>query len=413
MQKPLFKEYNKTFVETPGDPFCPSCLLNSMSVFHELNSVPVNSVLNISTREEALTVASGMISLGFCQRCGFIANTAFDPYLIEYSSNCEESQGYSQTFHTFLHGLATDLIEEYDLHNKDILEIGCGKGEFLTLLCELGENRGVGFDPAYVEERSESKGKKQIIFIKDYYSEKYLNYYGDFICCRMTLEHIRDTANLVNIVRRSIGDRTNTIVFFQVPDVTRILCNCAFEDIYYEHCSYFSPGSLARLFRKCGFDILNLKTAYNGQYILLEAKPVVEDKKNRHPLENDIKTLKKYVTNFQKNYQIIIDSWHKKFQEIKRSNEKAVLWGSGSKAVSFLTTLDTSEKIEYVVDINPYRQGTYMAGTGQLIVAPCFLKKYQPDVVIIMNPIYLEEIRQDLVQMGLDPEILILGKGFV
>ena len=47
-----------------------------------------------------------------------------------------------------------------------------------------------------------------------------------------------------------------------------------------------------------------------------------------------------------------------------------ILWGGGSKAVAFLTTLDVREGIEYAVDINPRRSGTFLAGTGQEIVAP-------------------------------------------
>jgi len=49
-----------------------------------------------------------------------------------------------------------------------------------------------------------------------------------------------------------------------------------------------------------------------------------------------------------------------------------------------------------------------MAGTGQEIVAPDFLKRYKPDVVIVMNSIYCEEIKRDLTQMSLDPELLTL-----
>jgi len=33
-----------------------------------------------------------------------------------------------------------------------------------------------------------------------------------------------------------------------------------------------------------------------------------------------------------------------------------------------------------VVDINPFREGKYMAGTGQEIVSPAFLKRYKPDL---------------------------------
>ncbi len=83
------------------------------------------------------------------------------------------------------------------------------------------------------------------------------------------------------------------------------------------------------------------------------------------------------------------------------------LWRSGSKSVAFLTTLNIHNEIRYVIDINPYKHGTYVAGTGQKIVAPDFLKEYKPDTVIVMNPIYHEEIRQDLNSMGLTPELIM------
>jgi hypothetical protein len=86
----------------------------------------------------------------------------------------------------------------------------------------------------------------------------------------MTLEHIAPTGDFVGTLRRAIGDRTGTLVFFQVPDTTRILADCAFEDIYYEHCSYFSPGSLARLFRHAGFEVLALSTEYQDQYLTID-----------------------------------------------------------------------------------------------------------------------------------------------
>jgi hypothetical protein len=65
-----------------------------------------------------------------------------------------------------------------------------------------------------------------------------------------------------------------------------------------------------------------------------------------------------------------------------------------------LTTLDMREEVEYAVDVNPYRQGTYMVGTGQPIVPPSFLQEYRPDVVIAMNPVYCAEIEWDLQRMG-------------
>ena len=224
----------------------------------------------------------------------------------------------------------------------------------------------------------------------------------------MTLEHIHATADFVNMVRRSIGDHTNTIVFFQVPDVTRILRDCAFEDIYYEHCSYFSSESLASLFRKCNFDVLNLQTVYDDQYLLIEVKPAIAKRHGPFSQENDIEKLNGYISSFKKTYDLKMNSWRLKLNEFRDQEQRVVIWGSSSKAVSFLTGLNVYEQIEYVVDINPFRQGSYMAGTGQEIVAPDFLKEYTPDSIIVMNSIYCDEINQNLKQMGLNPELLTL-----
>lgn len=391
-----------------GDKPCPSCGSNETILFHKINDVPVNSVINIRSREAALAFPRGEIALRFCHRCGFIYNASFDSRLVNYSSDCEESQGYSETFNAFARRLADRLVKKYNLNAKEILEIGCGKGEFLKLICELGDNRGVGFDPAYVAGRVEGKDADRLTFIKDYYSEKYSDYGADAIFCRMTLEHIPETAGLIQTVRKSIGSREDPLVFFQVPDVMRIVRDCAFEDIYYEHCSYFSAGSLSRLFVDNGFNVLDVRKDYNDQYIILESRASKGEPFKDPKLRDELNELQKYVDRFSSRFDKKVEQWSKILSEFQTHGEKVVLWGSGSKGVTFLTTLINSNFIEYVVDINPNRQGTYMAGTGKPVVGPAFLKDYLPDAVIIMNAIYREEIKQNLDQMGLDSEILTL-----
>jgi hypothetical protein len=87
-----------------------------------------------------------------------------------------------------------------------------------------------------------------------------------------------------------------------------------------------------------------------------------------------------------------------------------VIWGSGSKGVAFLTTLGLVQEIEYAVDINPYRQGKFMPGTGQQIVSPEFLKSYRPDMIIVMNPIYCREIQSELRRLHVSAEILSVSE---
>lgn len=378
-----------------------------MKVFFETRGVPVHSVLLMETRERALGYPRGDIALGFCEACGFIANLAFDPGMHEYSSKYEETQGFSSTFNAFHRTLAQRLIDRYNLHNKEIIEIGCGKGEFLTLLCELGNNRGVGFDPAYIPERNTSAAKSKATFVTDFYSEKYTHYQADFVCCKMTLEHIQNTREFVAMVRRSIGERHDTIVFFQIPDVTRVLKDVGFWDIYYEHCSYFSPGSLGRLFRSCGFDVMALGTDYDGQYLMIEARP----SRGTPPLpplpeENDLDALRKDIAFFAEHIGPALARWRQLLGDHKREGKKVVIWGGGSKGVAFLTTLGITDEISYAVDINPFKHGTFMAGNGQQIVGPEFLREYRPDLVVVMNPIYCGEIQKELDRLGVSAKLI-------
>ena len=384
---------------------CPTCGQSNISVFYEVPKVPTNSVLLLSTQEEALNFPTGSIRLGVCHHCGFIYNIDFDPKLTEYSAKYEATQGYSATFNTFHKKLAQDLIDKFNLHQKEIIEIGCDKGDFITMLCEMGNNRGTGFDPAYVPGRHPSDIADQLTFIPDFYGQKYKEYTADFICCKMTLEHIPDTGDFVQTVRSSVGWQEATI-FFQIPNANYVLDELAFWDVYYEHCSYFTADSLTYLFERVGFDTLGTWTDYDDQYLMIEATPKNHQNDLILPPLGAAGTVKK-AAHFETAVHQLRKEWQQKIDALRENGRKFVLWGGGSKGVAFLTTLGlTLDDIQYVVDINPLKAGTFMAATGQEIVTPDFLKTYQPDVVIIMNPIYIEEISNDLHKMELSPEIL-------
>lgn len=389
---------------------CPACGADPMQVFYSLENIPVHSVRLLWSREEATQFQTGALDLAHCPNCGFICNLSYNPDLQDYANEYESTQAYSATFNAFSRRLAQQLIDRYDLHNKDIIEIGCGQGEFLTLLCKMGNNRGVGFDPAYDPARPVVQTTGQVEIIADYYSEKYADYKADFVCCKMTLEHIRDVADFVGTVRRSIGERRDTTIFFQVPDVDRVLQEVAFWDIYYEHCSYFSLGSIARLFRQQHFEVRSLWRDYGDQYLMIEARAADQPTNASLPQENDLEAIAGRVQDFTREIPIVMDRWKRTIQDAAAQGQRVILWGSGSKGVAFLTTLGLCNEVEYTVDINPNKWDTFMAITGQKVVAPSFLAGYRPDLVILMNPLYRQEVSKELQGMGLTPRILAVGE---
>lgn len=389
--------------------YCPNCMKEAVETFYAVDPVPVHSVMLVSTREEALRFPSGKIALGFCNACGFITNTSFDESKMSYSQKCEETQGFSHTFQAFHAGLATDLIERYGLRDKYVLEIGCGKGEFISMLCEMGGNCGIGFDPAFVPQRRPERGGGAVEFVEDFYSEKYTHIKADFIACKMTLEHIPDTHRFVNMVRQAIGENLGTTVFFQIPDMTRVLKDVAFWDVYHEHCSYFTSSALRNLFVTSGFDVMDVWTDYDDQYLMITARPTERLSSGAQILIPPSDAEVNAVWNFAREAERRTRLWRNEIDRMKQEGKRVVIWGSGSKGVAFLSAIEAhidNGGIEYAVDINPYRKGYFMPGTGQEIVEPAFLSAYRPEIAIAMNSIYIPEIEADLERHGVRSTVI-------
>jgi SAM-dependent methyltransferase len=387
---------------TPDNPMPDSCLVCRFDKpirFFELSEIPVSIGVQWPSTEEARGCLKGDLRLAICPRCGFIWNTSFDPDKIEYSQRYDNALEFSSVFQDYAKALASRLIETYGLRDKEIVEIGCGKGHFLSLLCEAGNNRGVGFDPSYEGARVQSSAASRLTYHRDFYGEKHTSHGADLICCRHVLEHIADPMSFLATVRRTVGERKATIVYFEVPNVRFILDGLSVWDIIYEHCNYFGRESLSHAFRSSGFEILRLEEAYGGQFLSIEARLKSEGELVTDEAE-DVAQLVSAAHNFTAQVEQRSRSWRQRLEEMSRENQRVVIWGGGAKAVSFVNMLKIGDELRNIVDINPHKQGRHVSGTGQEIVAPDFLKIFKPGKVILMNPIYREEVETKLKELG-------------
>jgi len=385
---------------------CPVCRDKPLSVFFEMEGLPIHSTALWPSKEEALNAPQGDMQLGFCKHCGMIYNMAFDPSLMRYAQQYENCLHFSPHFQGYARDLATQLVEKHHLQGKTIIEIGCGSGEFLSMLCEDGRNRGIGFDPSYDGKRPDSLLLEHLTFIKGYYSTAHAEYQANFICSRHVLEHVESPSDFLLQIRKAIGDRQDCMVFFEVPTALYLLRDLSIWDIMYEHCSYFCEQSLARVFTESGFCVQQVTEAFSGQVLCLEATPAHETNSPHAEQRNSSSEIKTLVSAFSENYQEKLNGWRQNLREFTSNGKKAVLWGAGARGSSFLNMLETTDKIEYAVDISPRKHGQYMGGTGQQIVAPKDLEHIKPDVIILTNPIYEKEIKEFVNSMGLESKFL-------
>jgi len=394
-------------VASDGEIRCPNCRAPGMEIFYTQSGIPIHSCLLVSRREDAVDFPRGELQVGFCPRCAFLSNVAFEPERMRYSADYEETQAFSPRFNEFLAALAQDVVQRHGLAGKTALEIGCGKGEFLAWMVEAGIGHGVGIDPGVNPERIDTEHPDRLTWIRGLYDESYARELdADAIVCRHTLEHIPDVRDFMTLVRSSLGDHTDVPVLFELPDVARVLDEVAFWDIYFEHCSYFSLGSVARLFRATGFEVTGLDLAYDGQYLLVEARPsTVPAAGEPFAVEDDLARLWAGVHTYVDGHASARARWETRFREVRERGGRSVIWGAGSKGVSFLTNLGVADLVDAGVDINPFKAGKFMPGTGHAILAPEQLVDDPPDLVVVMNPVYVDEIRAQVAGLGLTPEI--------
>lgn len=370
---------------------CPLC--DGIDVLPVLvrSGVPASQNAPVATQADALACRRGDIRLVHCPGCDLVFNAAFDPGLTAYSPGYEPTQAHSPTFVRYLDELARDLIARHALRGKTIVEIGCGAGEFLLRICREGANRGVGFDPSYTGDRD--RLPPNVTIRAELHSRGGEVPPADLVCARHVIEHVGRPAAFLADMCSAMQGRDGSVAFVETPRLEWILDQAAFWDVFYEHCSYFTAPALGQVMARAGLVVSAAGASFGGQYQWVEGRPGSRlgrvaglDGAARIPLAARL-------ASFARNAEARRVEWQERI--VDRSRRGACLvWGAGAKGVTFLNALALGlDLVPAVVDMNPKKQGRYVPGTGQPIVSPAALSRYQVASILVMNPMYLDEIR--------------------
>lgn len=383
---------------------CPSCGDDELCEVVDLGCAPASIGSLWDDADTARAVPSGRMDLVCCPRCGHTWNRAFDPALIDYDADYEASLHFSPLFQAYAEQLAERLVEQHDLRGKHVLEIGSGKGEFLALLCDVGGNHGTGYDPTYTG-RSD---RPDVEFVQEYFpvgevpKERF-----DLLVCRHVLEHLENPAMFLQGLAASARASGGTPVFyFEVPSAAFNFGPAGLWDCIYPHISYFCSASLRHLLERSGFEILRLEETYHDQFLAVEAvaTEMVFDRR----IDEDIAMHLAVLASFAKRYRAAVTEWCSRLAVHVTAGSRVALWGAGSKGMVFLNAIDEAERVSSVIDLNPAKWGRHLPGTGHRVEAPEWLGREGVDQILVTNRAYVEEITQQLVELGLDAEVVLV-----
>jgi hypothetical protein len=386
---------------------CPVCDSGNTRIGEQRSAVPVLMNKLYESRVAARTALLGPLEIVFCQDCGFTWNAQFDPDLIAYDESYENDQTHSPEFQAHVEARAADVISATPAGARlSFLEIGCGQGTFIGEVARSAGTRlssAEGFDPAW--RGADASGPAGSRIHKVYFNEssaRRLMSPPNVVATRHTIEHVPEPVGFLFNIRQALGPASRARLFVETPSVTWILRHEAIQDFFYEHCTLFTAPALAYALRRAGFHVLSVDHVFGGQYLWARAEAAAE-KPGPPPKGAGIGALAGARSRF-------VDHWRALVQQAGAKGPVAI-WGAGAKGVSFATLIDPDGTlIDHAIDINPAKQGRWLAGSGIPVLSPEDAAQKGLRSIFLMNPIYHREVRERAAQAGLTAEIIPLNK---
>jgi SAM-dependent methyltransferase len=391
-----------THVDAARD-HCPGCNAAVARPVYTVPATPVTVATVFGTDAQACAVPMARVELVLCEQCGLLFNPCFQSALAEVGARYESSQASSAHFSSFARSLARAWVERHALRAKSVLEIGCGRGEFLRLMLSEGAGSAQGLDPVAPAEGIDEPG---LTIEPRPFEAATVGCDADAVVCRHTLEHIPDVRAFLGLLAQWARKADGRVVLFEVPATERILAEAAFWDIYYEHCNYFTAASLQWAFESAGFEILRIEKVYGEQYLILEARAAHGTVPAVRP---DFSSLSRDCHTFGNVARQAIGHCNRHLRTLAASGRPTVLWQGAAKTVGFLSALDDSGLIHSAVDLSPQRHGQYLPGSGLRVHAPEALPAIDPGHVVLMNPVYRNEVRAQLSDLGVRATLLTVN----
>jgi len=267
-----------------------------------------------------------------------------------------------------------DWIDRHQLLGKRIIEIGCGGGEFLSMMEEAGADvQGIEYSPKLVRQAEAEGLRVRRQFLEDGSEEIEGAPYDAFYILSF-LEHNPDPCTYLRRIAHNLAEDAVGIV--EVPDVDMILREQLYSEFIQDHLLYFTEDTLRRTLEHSGFEVLSCTSVWHGYVLSAEVR----------------KRQKPDVSGFlaqQEKVQRSVDAF---LSEMEARGIRTAVWGAGHQALADLSLLRMAGRIDVVLDSADFKQNKLTPATHIPIVAPSVLAEGQIGAVLVIAGSYSSEI---------------------
>jgi SAM-dependent methyltransferase len=213
---------------------------------------------------------------------------------------------------------------------------------------------------------------------------------ADLIICNNTLAQIPDLNDFVAGMAELLAP--HGLLTIEVPHLLELLAHDQFDTIYHEHFSYFSVGTLQRIFQRHGLDLVDVDMLpTHGGSIRVHGRragrstiqPRVDEmvRRERDAGLEDVST----YTSFGRRVEVLKRSILEFLIGVHREGRTIAGYGAPGKANTLLNYCGIGpDLLPYTVDRNAYKHGRFTPGMRIPIAHPDRLQRDRPDIVWIL-----------------------------
>ncbi len=341
-----------------------------------------------------------------CQICALVQLPEVIPREMLFPSNYTYFSSYSSSWLQHSKTYTDKMISFLKLTKDDlVIEIASNDGYLLQFFAS-SHIQVLGIEPA--------AGVANAAIIRGIPTQ--IDYFGGSMAIELAkdkkpklmignnvLAHVPDLHDFIQGFSVLIADEG--LITFEFPHLLNLIKNCQFDTIYHEHYSYLNVSALIPLFSKYGLRVINVEKllTHGGSLRIFVAKESSSWTVN-DSVQTTLAEESRYDPRERKTYSLI----QKKTKKIKtdllstlikykKHGKKISAYGAAAKGITLLNYCEiTNDLIDYVVDLNPNKQGKFLPGSRIPIVDLKVLDTNPPDVLLILPWNLTKEIKLQL-----------------